>query len=282
MGRPGKRQVVPAGPSAMRTGAPAATRPCATGATDAGCHFSLTQRLTSGMRSINTSTEKYIGIMVICPNAPPRHEGAPIIHPLTRRAPASATISDCFKQTLKWPRSFLLPMSARRAVRLRSRPSSAMRRWPRRFPDRSPTGGRRYTTSASRSRIAATSAAPIACRRSLRPRVPVPAARRAADLRGNHPPRTRVRRPGRTKMRLTRGEPLLRREIERLVAMLLRVAGGLDLTLTTNGALLARKASDWRPPAHPRYREPRFARRRHFPRDERRRLSLSRKCWEGN
>jgi hypothetical protein len=34
---------------------------------DAGCHFSVTHRLTSGMRSINTSTEKYNGIMVIGP-----------------------------------------------------------------------------------------------------------------------------------------------------------------------------------------------------------------------
>jgi hypothetical protein len=72
MGMPGKLQVVPAGPSAMRTGIPAATSPCATGAIDAGCHFSLTQRLTSGMRSINTSTEKYNGIMVIRPR---RHQG---------------------------------------------------------------------------------------------------------------------------------------------------------------------------------------------------------------
>jgi GTP 3',8-cyclase len=48
------------------------------------------------------------------------------------------------------------------------------------------------------------------------------------------------------KVRLTGGEPLLRRDIERLVAMLaeLRSARGepLDLTLTTNGSLLARKA----------------------------------------
>jgi len=48
------------------------------------------------------------------------------------------------------------------------------------------------------------------------------------------------------KVRLTGGEPLLRRHIERLVAMLadLRTTAGapLDLTLTTNGSLLARKA----------------------------------------
>lgn len=48
------------------------------------------------------------------------------------------------------------------------------------------------------------------------------------------------------KIRLTGGEPLLRKDLEHLVAMLseLRTAAGapLDLTLTTNGALLARKA----------------------------------------
>lgn len=49
------------------------------------------------------------------------------------------------------------------------------------------------------------------------------------------------------KLRLTGGEPLLRRGIESLIAMLaaLRTPEGqaLDLTLTTNGSLLARKAA---------------------------------------
>ncbi|WP_374580655.1 GTP 3',8-cyclase MoaA [Pseudoduganella sp.] len=48
------------------------------------------------------------------------------------------------------------------------------------------------------------------------------------------------------KIRLTGGEPLLRKHIERLVEMLagLRTVSGqpLDITLTTNGSLLARKA----------------------------------------
>jgi cyclic pyranopterin phosphate synthase len=48
------------------------------------------------------------------------------------------------------------------------------------------------------------------------------------------------------KIRLTGGEPLLRKDVEALVAMLseLRTTDGepLDLTLTTNGSLLARKA----------------------------------------
>jgi cyclic pyranopterin phosphate synthase len=43
------------------------------------------------------------------------------------------------------------------------------------------------------------------------------------------------------KLRITGGEPLVRRDVETLVAMLARIPG-LDLTLTTNGALLAQKA----------------------------------------
>jgi len=43
------------------------------------------------------------------------------------------------------------------------------------------------------------------------------------------------------KIRITGGEPLLRPQLERLIAMLARISG-LDLTLTTNGALLAEKA----------------------------------------
>jgi cyclic pyranopterin phosphate synthase len=48
-------------------------------------------------------------------------------------------------------------------------------------------------------------------------------------------------RLGVTKIRLTGGEPLLRRQIERLVAMIARV-DGVESALTTNGALLAEKA----------------------------------------
>ena len=47
---------------------------------------------------------------------------------------------------------------------------------------------------------------------------------------------------GVTKIRLTGGEPLLRRNIERLVE-LLAATGVEDLTLTTNGALLVKKAA---------------------------------------
>jgi cyclic pyranopterin phosphate synthase len=44
------------------------------------------------------------------------------------------------------------------------------------------------------------------------------------------------------KVRLTGGEPLLRRDLDRLVAMLAALPGLHDLTLTTNGSLLARQA----------------------------------------
>src|SRR5215218_5012454 len=44
------------------------------------------------------------------------------------------------------------------------------------------------------------------------------------------------------KIRLTGGEPLVRRNLERLIEMLAAVPGLDDLTLTTNGSLLAGKA----------------------------------------
>jgi cyclic pyranopterin phosphate synthase len=50
---------------------------------------------------------------------------------------------------------------------------------------------------------------------------------------------------GVSKIRLTGGEPLLRRDIERLIEML-AVIPGLELTLTTNGSLLTRKAQTLR------------------------------------
>jgi cyclic pyranopterin phosphate synthase len=49
-------------------------------------------------------------------------------------------------------------------------------------------------------------------------------------------------RAGVQKLRLTGGEPLLRKGIEELIALLSQVDGISDLTLTTNGSLLARKA----------------------------------------
>jgi len=44
------------------------------------------------------------------------------------------------------------------------------------------------------------------------------------------------------KVRITGGEPLLRRGIEELIAMIAEVDGVRDLTITTNGSLLTRKA----------------------------------------
>src|SRR5205823_476689 len=45
---------------------------------------------------------------------------------------------------------------------------------------------------------------------------------------------------GAEKIRLTGGEPLVRRDLERLVELLARIRGLADLTLTTNGSLLTR------------------------------------------
>ncbi len=47
---------------------------------------------------------------------------------------------------------------------------------------------------------------------------------------------------GVTKIRVTGGEPLLRRDLETLIAKLSQISGVQDLTLTTNGYLLADKA----------------------------------------
>lgn len=44
------------------------------------------------------------------------------------------------------------------------------------------------------------------------------------------------------KLRLAGGEPLLRHDLDRLIAMLARIGGIQDIALTTNGALLAGKA----------------------------------------
>ena len=49
---------------------------------------------------------------------------------------------------------------------------------------------------------------------------------------------------GVNKVRLTGGEPLVRQNLEKLIAMLAEIDGVEDLTLTTNGYLLARKADD--------------------------------------
>jgi cyclic pyranopterin phosphate synthase len=51
---------------------------------------------------------------------------------------------------------------------------------------------------------------------------------------------------GASKIRLTGGEPLLRKDLERLVGQLSRLPGLEDLSLTTNGSLLAEQAAGLR------------------------------------
>lgn len=51
---------------------------------------------------------------------------------------------------------------------------------------------------------------------------------------------------GVTKVRLTGGEPLLRRDLEKLVAMIAAIPGVEDIALTTNGSLLAGRAASLR------------------------------------
>ncbi len=55
-----------------------------------------------------------------------------------------------------------------------------------------------------------------------------------------------VQRCGIRDIRLTGGEPLVRRELHRLVEMLTSIAGLDDLALTTNGIMLAEQASELR------------------------------------
>ena len=65
---------------------------------------------------------------------------------------------------------------------------------------------------------------------------------------------------GVAKIRLTGGEPLVRAHVTDLVERIANIDPGLDLTLTTNGALLAPAAQDWPRPgcgAHGQPRQPR-------------------------
>ena len=50
-------------------------------------------------------------------------------------------------------------------------------------------------------------------------------------------------RHGVTKLRITGGEPLIRRNLEHLIELLRAIGSGLDVTLTTNGSLLPAKAA---------------------------------------
>ncbi len=101
-------------------------------------------------------------------------------------------------------------------------------------------------TCASRSPTAATSAASTACRRKSS--AATTRSSPHADLL-TFEEITRLARAfvdrGIAKIRLTGGEPLLRRNVERLIEMLASI-GDVDLTLTTNGSLLAKKARSLR------------------------------------
>ena len=69
---------------------------------------------------------------------------------------------------------------------------------------------------------------------------------------------------GVNKLRLTGGEPLVRKDVERLIALLAPL--GAELTLTTNASLLAPKAAGARRRrARPRHGQPGLARRRDLP-----------------
>ena len=130
----------------------------------------------------------------------------------------------------------------------------------------------RSGTCGSRSPTAATSAAPTACRR--RSSGTTTASSTASELL-SFEEITRIARVavglGVQKLRLTGGEPLLRRDLERLIAMLAELDA--ELTLTTNASLLPRKAqrAQGRRP-RPDHRQPRRDGRRDLPGDERRRL----------
>ena len=102
-----------------------------------------------------------------------------------------------------------------------------------------PSDGR-FATSGSRSPTAATSAASTACRRRSTAATTGSSTAGASDLRGDRTRRAGLRRGGVRKIRITGGEPLVRRDVERLIEQLAEI--GVDLTLTTNGSLLPQKA----------------------------------------
>ena len=65
------------------------------------------------------------------------------------------------------------------------------------------------------------------------------------------------------KIRLTGGEPLVRRDLEKLIATLSALSGLKDLSLTTNGSLLAEKAAaqpHYLPAAFRAYEQQRYLR----------------------
>ena len=107
--------------------------------------------------------------------------------------------------------------------------------------------------------------------------VRVAAARGHPPLRGNRDPRRRLHRLGVDKVRLTGGEPLLRRDLPDLVARLAARPAIRDLAMTTNGVLLAANAprASRRRPA-PADRQPRHAAPGALPRSDPLRRARSR------
>ena len=144
---------------------------------------------------------------------------------------------------------------------------------PRSDPARPPRSAH-ARPARSRSRIAATSGARTACR----PRSS------GATTRSSRAPRSSPSRRsprlarlfvglGVEKLRITGGEPTVRRDLPDLVRLLAAIDGVRDLTLTTNGSALRRLAgplADGRPA--PDHGQPGLARRRGLPADERGRL----------
>ena len=105
----------------------------------------------------------------------------------------------------------------------------------------------RCATCASRSPTAATSAAATACRRRCSGASIASCAQGDADLRGDRADRARVRRA----RRASSGSRAASRSCGRTSTELVAHAGatlGADLTLTTNGSLLAQKARPSRMP----------------------------------
>ena len=110
--------------------------------------------------------------------------------------------------------------------RTRTRPGHLLRSYPvEQWTSSTPSAGR-CATCASRSPTAATSAASTACRRRSSAATTLPRRDGAAHVRGDRAPRARLRRRSASqKIRITGGEPLVRRDLERLVEMLAALDG---------------------------------------------------------
>ena len=136
----------------------------------------------------------------------------------------------------------------------------------------------RCATSASRSPTAATSAASTACRRRSSAATTSSCRARSCSTSRRS---TRLARAfvanGVSKIRITGGEPLVRRDLERLVEMLAALDVDLDADDERHAAAAEGAGARRRGP-HARHRQPRLARRRDVPRDERRRSSPSSAC----